>query len=325
MSVRHSTNWVRATLIACLVLVVGVAAFATSCSQSRNTPGTATPTELFVVNTSPEQQRIRAEVVRAIADRVPDDMRKAGTLTVATTGNVPPLSFRADDAMTMIGVEPDLAQLIADVLDLNLELVTTGWHDLFEGVEEGRFDVGFGNIVATANRMQRFDMVTYQEENQAFAVLANSSINSITRPRDISGLKIGVGAGTRSEEILQTWNSELEKEGLVTAELLNFVDGWEYYSAMERGEIDASFGPMSILNFESVTKGLTKVAGQVPGDGDRPALVSAITSKGSDVSRLVFDAINTVIMTGKYQAVFERWALEHATLTRARLNPALGD
>ncbi|WP_278314332.1 transporter substrate-binding domain-containing protein [Lolliginicoccus levis] len=307
-------------VVACFVVLLVLLAALNGCNRSSQPAGNSLPAELFVVNTSPDQQRIRAEAVRELAHAVPQQVRDGGTLVVGMTGNYPPLSFRADDAMTMIGIEPDLAQLIADVLDLELELIITDWLDVFAGVTDGRFHVGLGNIALTPERLARYDMVAYQQENQAFAVVDGSPIESLQHPGDISGLRIGVGGQTKSEEILEDWNASLRNAGLEPAELQNFSETWEYQAALEAGEIDATFGPMSILNFESVTKGRSRIVGQVPGDGVRPALVSAIVKKDAQLGPLVRDAIDTVIVTGKYQAIFERWALEHAMLPSSTLN-----
>ncbi|WP_233223401.1 hypothetical protein [Amycolatopsis sp. CA-128772] len=59
------------------------------------------------VNITANQNRVRAQKADAIAALVPAGIRARGTLVVGTTGNgTPPLSFRADDDKTVIGVEP---------------------------------------------------------------------------------------------------------------------------------------------------------------------------------------------------------------------------
>jgi polar amino acid transport system substrate-binding protein len=281
-------------------------------------PSPPTQAELFQVNTSPDQQRIRAERVDSIARQVPQPIRDSGMLVVGTTGDTPPLAFRADDAMTMIGVEPDLAQLVADVLGLELELRTVEWNEIFGGVERGELDVGFGNITVTAERQERFDMTTYQLENQAWETLETSVIQQISGPADISGMRIGVGAGTKSEQILHQWNAANIDAGRAPAELRNFSDGSAYYRALEAGEIDVVFGPLSILNFHSVTKGGTRIIGVVPGAGDRTAEIGAITQRENGLAYALRDAVNAIIMTGKYQAVLDRWALGEAALAQSR-------
>lgn len=125
-------------------------------------PGTA-------VNTSPEQNRVRADRIEAIAATVPAAVRESGKLTVATTGSgSPPLSFRADDDRTVIGVEPDLAQLVADTLGLRLDLQPTSWENLFLGVESGTYDAGFSNITVTEERKDKYDFATYRVDTVTF-------------------------------------------------------------------------------------------------------------------------------------------------------------
>lgn len=307
----------RGVLVA---LLLAVATLAAACGGS-GPSGPVVP-ELFVVNTSPDQQRIRAERVADIAAQVPAAVRASGLLVVGTTGDTPPLAFRADDSMTMIGVEPDLAQLVADVLGLELRLETVPWDELFGAVESGRLDIAFGNFTVTADRQRRFDMSTYQQEEQAFVVRAGSAITEVGGPPAIAGLRIGVGAGTTSEKILQDWNRRNAQSGLAPARLVNYTDGGEYYAALDAGQVDAVFGPMSVLNYHAVTTGLVTVVGTVPGAGDRSAEIAAITRRGEGLAQAVTAAVNAVITTGKYQAVLDRWALGHAAITQSRVAAA---
>ncbi len=52
-----------------------------------------------------------------------------GKLTVATVPFRLPLVDYASDTKTPIGVEPDIAQLVADSLGLELQLVPIAWAD----------------------------------------------------------------------------------------------------------------------------------------------------------------------------------------------------
>jgi hypothetical protein len=55
-----------------------------------------------VYNTSPDQQRIRAEKDAALAAKVPGLIGKDGKLTIATTAGSIPLTFHATDDKTPI-------------------------------------------------------------------------------------------------------------------------------------------------------------------------------------------------------------------------------
>lgn len=81
-------------------------------------PESETAKNGVVYNTSVEQNRIRVEKDATAAATVPAAISKDGKLTVATTAGSVPLSFHATDDKTPIGVEIDLAQLVADKLGL---------------------------------------------------------------------------------------------------------------------------------------------------------------------------------------------------------------
>jgi polar amino acid transport system substrate-binding protein len=66
-------------------------------AASADKPVTTAARNGVVYNTSPEQQRIRAEKDAALAAKVPELIGKDGKLTVATTAGSIPLSFHASD------------------------------------------------------------------------------------------------------------------------------------------------------------------------------------------------------------------------------------
>src|SRR4051794_13656513 len=148
---------------------------------------TAPPAKAGGVNITAQQNRVRADKVDTIAALVPAAIRARGTLVVGTTGNgTPPLSFRADDDKTIIGVEPDLASLVADVLGLKLDLQATSWENLFLSIENGQYDTGFSNITVTEERKDKYDFASYRKDTLAFEVRADKNL-TVREAKDIAG------------------------------------------------------------------------------------------------------------------------------------------
>lgn len=115
---------------------------------------------------SPEQPgRPRAEKVEAIAAAVPKDFKfiEDGVLTVAIAPGQPPIATYATDARTVIGADPDLIQLVADLLGLKLKIVAVAWADWPLGLSSGKYDAVISNVGATEERKQRFDFSTYRK------------------------------------------------------------------------------------------------------------------------------------------------------------------
>ncbi|MFJ9783109.1 ABC transporter substrate-binding protein [Amycolatopsis sp. NPDC101161] len=273
------------------------------------------------VNTTANQNRIRAQRVDAIAALVPAEIRARGTLVVGTTGNgTPPLSFRADDDKTVIGVEPDVAQLVADVLGLKLDLRASSWENLFLSVENRQFDAGFSNITVTEERKDKYDFATYRKDTIAFEVKTEKNI-AVKEAKDIAGLTVGVGAGTNQEQILLRWDQQNKAAGLAPVKFQYYQATSDYYLALQSGRIDAYVGPNPTSAYHVAVDGKTKIVGTVSGGGTIPADIAAMTKKDDGLVKALQQALDTVIKNGQYAEVLKRWNLASEALPASEVNP----
>ncbi|MET8995713.1 ABC transporter substrate-binding protein [Amycolatopsis sp. NPDC004169] len=273
------------------------------------------------VNITANQNRVRAQKVDAIAALVPAGIRTRGTLVVGTTGNgTPPLSFRADDDKTVIGVEPDLAQLVADVLGLKLDLQASSWENLFLSVENRQFDAGFSNITVTEERKDKYDFATYRKDTIAFEV-KNEKTLAVQGPKDIAGLTVGVSAGTNQEQILLRWDQQNKAAGLAPAKFQYYQTTSDYYLALQSGRIEAYAGPNPTSAYHVAVDGKTKIVGTVSGGGTIPADIAAMTKKDNGLVKALQQALDTVIKNGQYAEVLKRWNLTSEALPASEINP----
>jgi polar amino acid transport system substrate-binding protein len=274
------------------------------------------------INITAQQNRIRAQKVDAVAALVPAAIRTRGTLVVGTTGNgTPPLSFRADDDKTIIGVEPDLAQLVADVLGLKLDLQATSWENLFLSIENGQYDTGFSNITVTEERKDKYDFATYRKDTIAFEVRSDKNITAISEPKDIAGLTVGVGAGTNQEQILLRWDEQNKAAGLAPVKFQYYQVTTDYYLALRSGRLDVYAGPNPTSAYHVAVEGQSKIVGTVSGGGTIPADIAAMTKKGNGLVQALQRALDTVIKNGQYAEVLKRWNLASEALPASEMNP----
>jgi polar amino acid transport system substrate-binding protein len=295
--------------------------FALAACGSPEAATTAPPDQPGGVNITANQNRVRAQKVDAIAALVPADIRTRGTLVAGTTGNgTPPLSFRADDDKTVIGVEPDLAQLVADVLGLKLDLRASSWENLFLSVENRQFDAGFSNITVTEERKDKYDFATYRKDTIAFEVKNEKTI-AVKEAKDIAGLTVGVGAGTNQEQILLRWDQQNKTAGLAPVKFQYYQAASDYYLALQSGRIDAYVGPNPTSAYHVAVDGKTKIVGTVSGGGTIPADIAAMTKKDDGLVKALQQALDTVIKNGQYAEVLKRWNLTSEALPASEVNP----
>ena len=274
------------------------------------------------INPGPDQDRVLTAKVEAIAALLPAEIRRRGTLEgVNATGTAPPLSFYATDDKTVIGTETDIAQLVADVLGLEVVYHTVDWANIFVGLDSGRYDAGFSNITVTEERKDKYDFATYRLDNVAFQAKAGADW-TVTTGEDVAGRTIGVTSGTNQEELLVNWSEENVASGLEPTEIKYYQNATDYYLALASGRLDAYFGPSPTAYYHAAATGETEVIGQFSGaGGDLQGEIAATTRKGNGLVEAFAAALNEVIDNGTYAEVLDRWGLAGEAVATSEVNP----
>lgn len=276
------------------------------------------------VDLSPEQKgRIRVEKVEAAAKLIPADYTfvTPGKLTVATNPNRLPLGDYASDAKTPIGSEPDVAQLVADSLGLELQLVPVAWADWPLGLASGKYDAVISNVTVTEARKEKFDFSSYRNDLLGLYVASNSKIGSITKPEDIAGLKVIVSAATNQEQILLKWIEQNKAKGLAPTDVQYYDDQAVLDLALQSGRADVYLGPNATSAYQAATVKKTKLVGTFSGGWPESAEIAVATKKGSGIADALTAAVNAQIKNGNYTKVLARWNLASEAITEARTNP----
>lgn len=97
-------------------------------------------------------------VVPLSAQSVLDRIAKEKTLKIGLTGNQPPFATEAIDG-SLIGFEIDLANLIADAMNVELELVQMPFKDLLMALENAEVDVVMSGMAMTIERNMQYAFV----------------------------------------------------------------------------------------------------------------------------------------------------------------------
>ncbi|WP_330234976.1 ABC transporter substrate-binding protein [Streptomyces sp. NBC_00566] len=300
-------------------LVLAACANPTDGATAEVAAGQGTTTK---INLSPDQHRITTPQVASIAAEVPEKIRKRGTLEIVDSSNsAAPLGFHATDNKTVIGVEPDLAHLVAGVLGLKPHLNTVSWENIFVGLDSAKYDVGFSNITVTEQRKEKYDFATYRKDNLGFAAKKGSGLK-VTGPADLAGRNVAVSSGTNQEKLLVEWSKEDEKAGREPIHIKYYQDESDTYLAIRSGRIDVYVGPNPTAAYHAATTGQTEVVGTYSGAGATlQGLIAATTKKDSGLAKPLADALDHVIGNGTYAKVLKRWGLSDEAVTRSEINP----
>ncbi|MFF9910039.1 ABC transporter substrate-binding protein [Streptomyces sp. NPDC013457] len=274
------------------------------------------------INLSPDQNRVTTPKVDSIAAKVPEKIRKRGTLEIVdSSGSAAPLTFYATDNKTVIGVETDLASLVADVLGLELHINTVSWENIFVGLDSAKYDVGFSNITVTEERKEKYDFATYREDNLGFEAKKGSGLK-VAGPEDVAGRKVAVSSGTNQEKLLVEWSRENERAGRKPVDIAYYQNDSDTYLALQSGRIDLYLGPNPTAAYHAATTGKTEVVGTYSGAGATlQGLIAATTKKDSGLVEPLAAALDEVIENGTYAEVLKRWGLSDEAVPTSEINP----
>jgi len=88
------------------------------------------------------------------ASPVLDRIQQRGALIVGTMGNMPPLNMTSKDG-EIFGLEPDLARLMADAMDVKVKFVTKPFNELLPALQTGEVDMVLSGMTITPERNRK--------------------------------------------------------------------------------------------------------------------------------------------------------------------------
>ncbi|KAF1030079.1 MAG: L-cystine-binding protein FliY [Burkholderia plantarii] len=279
-------------------------------------------------NLSPDQHdRIRATRDAAAIAAIPATFHfvSKDEFVVGITPASPPISTYATDAKTIVGFDPDLAQLIADGLGRKLRLVPLAWEDWPLSVASGKVDAVLSNVTVTEQRKTKFDFSSYRRDVLGIYVPLKSPIREIREPKDIAGLRVVTDSGTNQEKVLLAWNQQNLAHGLKPVQPIYLDDIAARDLALQSSRADAIFSVNADLAYQAARRGDLRQVGTVSGGWPLTAELAVTTRCGSGFAPALTLLLNDLIKSGKYRQALDRWSLGSEAIDVARTNPPLPD
>ncbi len=116
-------------------------------------------------------------------------------LTMATNAEFPPYEFYEGDKV--VGIDAEVAALIAEKLGMELEIVDIAFDSIIPGVQSGKYDMGMAGLTVTDERLEKVSFSTsYATGVQSVIIKEDGAVQSLD---DIAGKMIGVQTTTTGD------------------------------------------------------------------------------------------------------------------------------
>ena len=123
------------------------------------------------------------------------DSTEKKVLTMATNAEFPPYEFYEGDKV--VGIDAEVAALIAEKLGMELEIVDIAFDSIIPGVQSGKYDMGMAGLTVTDERLEKVNFSSsYATGVQSVIVKEDGAIKSLD---DIAGKMIGVQTTTTGD------------------------------------------------------------------------------------------------------------------------------
>ncbi|MBD1554735.1 ABC transporter substrate-binding protein [Pseudomonas typographi] len=255
----------------------------------------------------------------ALQALLPEAIRTAGVIHLATDAHYPPCESFAADNKTMIGYEPDLWNAMGEKLGVKVEPTSIAFDGLIPGVQSGRYDMAMECISDSPEREKQVTFVDFSYATNAFYALKNNAkVNE--DPLSLCGLTAAVQSGTDfAPTITELYSPHCVNAGKAPIKLAQYPSADAVLMALYSGRADF------VVNDAASAKDIEKAA---------PKPIKVITSdlmpkfylgivikrENTDLANAMLAALKAVHASGNYDRIMEKWDLAPLKLPNPGIN-----
>ncbi len=262
----------------------------------------------------------QVEPVAVISAQLPVSIASSKQLTIATAGDGPPYTY-TDGKGTLVGLEIDLGRAIGCTLGLKTEFKTVSFQGILTGIQANRYNMGMSTISDTTEREKVMNFVSYQTEGTAL-IVAKGNPHNIKALADACGLRVALTQGGITQQLVEKQNALCSKK-MTVSPLPAAAAG---YLAVRSGRADVfldTFGTAVFTSDNAISdgNGLEVVPAKRYGVGYQ-AIALPKTDDGDKLTQVVANAVDHLIETGVYGALYEQRGLTQNELPHVAINDA---
>jgi len=254
---------------------------------------------------------------RVLHDRLPEDVREAGVLTVATDPSYPPASSFGPDGRTVVGFEPDLGAALGELLGVRVEFTPADFNALLPDLAAHRTDLVMSAVTDTVEREQMADFVTYFRAGSTI-VVERGNPAGIHDLADLCGDVVAVEDGTVQVDLLARSQAACEGAPIVVRPVPTNDDALLELRTGRAAAVVADYPPAVVATTDARTRSAFQLASDVQYE---PGLYGVAVARDRTALRDVVAAgLQRLIDDGVYGDLLERWDVAHGAVRTVTVN-----
>jgi polar amino acid transport system substrate-binding protein len=250
---------------------------------------------------------------------LPDDVRTAGVLSVATDASYPPASSFGPDGRTIVGFEPDLVAALGGLLGVRVETRQWDFDTMLDDATAHRFDLAVSAMTDTAEREGQADFVNYFRAGTSIVVPRGNpgGIHDLT---GLCGKAVAVEAGTVQVDLLERSQARC---GASAIDVHTYPTNDDALLELRTGRAAAVLMDYPPAVF-ATTNERTQGAFQLVSDAQyEPGLYGiAVAKDRPELRDALAAALDRLVDSGAYRRLLETWNVGSGAVTQVTVNGA---
>ena len=217
-----------------------------------------------------------------------------GKLIMGTNAAFPPYEYYEGD--TIVGIDAEIAQAIADELGLELVIEDMEFDGIIGAVTAGKVDMGLAGMTVTEDRLENVNFSdTYAHASQVVIVTNDSEIATVD---DLANKTVGVQLGT---------TGDIYAEDIEGVTLERYNKGFEAVQSLLTGKIDAVIiDEQPAKAFVSQNEGIKILEEKFTDE----AYAAAIAKDNTELVEAVNKALANLKSSGKLDEIVAKYITE---------------
>lgn len=273
----------------------------------------------FAQNTSVKIKELQTDP--KLNAMLPENIRKAGVIKLATDAHYPPCESFAEDNKTMIGWEPDYWKALGQLMGVKVEAESIAFAGLIPGVASGRYDIAMECIADNPERQKQVMFVDIiYARTAAFTLEENKVITN--DPLSFCGLKVGTQQGTNFVAAVDgILSPHCEKNGKPKIDNAIFPSVDATLLALYAGRVDF------VMNNAMAVTELRKKAPKPVRIVEVPIIprrwIGIVVNKDNrPLAEALLAGAKAIMAAGVYDQIIEKWELQQLRLDAPGINLA---
>ncbi|WP_244375495.1 ABC transporter substrate-binding protein [Streptomyces ficellus] len=265
-----------------------------------------------------------------LADRLPEDVRSAGVITVGSDIAYPPVEF-VDASGEVTGLDVDIARALGNQLGVGVRFENGTFDTLVTGLRANRYDIVMSAMNDTEDRQNGIDSATGKKvgEGVDFVDYFTAGVSLYGRRKDtgdvrgwtdLCGRTVAVQRGTVAHDLAKTERDTCARAGGPPLDLEAYDTDQQAQTRVRSGGADVGCSDFPAAAYAVKTSGGGKDFTLIGEQTGAAPYGIAVAKRDTRLRDALAAALDAIIASGQYGKILADWGGQDGAVTKAVIN-----